>query len=198
MYCSGIDHKDINKDSLKEDIKVTFGIQDLEELNKEKIDEQKLSEELVQKALQKYEQKEQEIGTDELREIERIVMLKIVDQKWMDHIDAMDELKDGIGLRAYGQKDPVVQYKIEGMDMFEQMNYDIKNDVVKILLNMSKQKELRRTETVRITNASLENINNVDGEQTAHVTVKNEEPKVGRNDPCPCGSGKKYKNCCGK
>ncbi len=197
-YCQGVEQKDINKDSLKEDIKVTFGIQDLEELTKERIEEQQLADELVQKALEKYEQKEQEIGADELREIERIVMLKVVDQKWMDHIDAMDELKDGIGLRAYGQKDPVIQYKIEGMDMFEQMNYDIKNDVVKMLLNMSKQKEVRRTETARITNASLENINNVDGEQTVPVTIRNGGPKIGRNDPCSCGSGKKYKNCCGK
>lgn len=198
IYCAGVDAKDINKETLKEDIKVTFGIDNLDELNNTTINEEKLVEELTNKALEKYEQKETEIGTDELRELERVVMLKVVDQKWMDHIDAMDELKDGIGLRAYGQKDPVVQYRIEGKDMFDQMIYDIKNDVVKILLNMHKQKEIRRTEAARITNASLENINDVDGQQTAHVTVKNDEPKVGRNDPCPCGSGKKYKNCCGK
>ena len=126
-------------------------------------------------------------------------MLKVVDQKWMDHIDAMDELKDGIGLRAYGQKDPVIQYRIEGTNMFDEMIYDIQYDVVKILLNIQKQTEIRRAETARITNASLENINDVNGgaEQT-HVTVKNEGPKVGRNDICPCGSGKKYKNCCGR
>jgi len=115
----------------------------------------------------------------------------------MNHIDNMDELKDGIGLRAYGQKDPVVQYRIEGSDMFEQMVEDIKTDVVKILLNIHKAGEMRRKETVKITNASQENLNNLDNDTVRKETVKNEGPNVGRNDPCPCGSGKKYKQCCG-
>ncbi len=187
----------VNVEALKEEIRVTFGLEEIEAL-KGKFDEQKLKEELEQKVLEKYEQKEQEIGEQDLRELERVVMLKVVDQKWMDHIDAMDELKDGIGLRAYGQKDPVVQYRIEGTDMFDEMIYSIKHDVVKILLNISKQKEIRRTETARITNASLDNINDVDGQKRANVTVVKKGPDVGRNDPCPCGSGKKYKNCCGK
>ena len=125
-------------------------------------------------------------------------MLKVVDDKWMDHIDAMDELKDGIGLRAYGQKDPATQYRIEGSEMFEQMVDDIKTDVVRILLNIHKTGELRRQETVKITDASQENLHNLDNDTVRHDTVKNDGPKVGRNDPCPCGSGKKYKNCCGK
>ena len=189
----------INKEALKEEIRNMFGLENIEALKNEKFDEQKLLKELKEKALARYEEKEQEIGEEELRELERVVMLKVVDQKWMDHIDAMDELKDGIGLRAYGQKDPVVQYRIEGTEMFEQMVYDIHYDVVKILLNIQKQTEIRRAETARITNASLENINELNGgaEQT-HVTVRNEGPTIGRNDPCPCGSGKKYKNCCGK
>ena len=189
----------VNKESLKEEIRTTFGLEDIEALNNTKFDEQKLLKELKEKALARYEEKEQEIGEEELRELERVVMLKVVDQKWMDHIDAMDELKDGIGLRAYGQKDPVVQYRIEGTEMFEQMVYDIHYDVVKILLNIQKQTEIRRAETARITNASLENINQLNGEtEQTHVTVRNEGPTIGRNDPCPCGSGKKYKNCCGK
>lgn len=189
----------VNKESLKEEIRTTFGLEDIEALNNTKFDEQKLLKELKEKALARYEEKEQEIGEEELRELERVVMLKVVDQKWMDHIDAMDELKDGIGLRAYGQKDPVVQYRIEGTEMFEQMVYDIHYDVVKILLNIQKQTEIRRAETARITNASLENINQLNGEtEQTHVTVRNEGPEIGRNDPCPCGSGKKYKNCCGK
>lgn len=191
--------EDINYEALKEDIRNTFGIENVEALKDKKFDEQKLQEELIQKVHEKYQQKEAEIGEQELRELERVVMLKVVDQKWMDHIDAMDELKDGIGLRAYGQKDPVVQYRIEGADMFDEMSYSIKHDVVKILLNISKQQEIRRTETARITNASLDNINDVDGQQRAPVvTVINDGPQIGRNDPCPCGSGKKYKNCCGK
>lgn len=189
----------VNKESLKEEIRTTFGLEDIEALKNTKFDEQKLLKELKEKALARYEEKEQEIGEEELRELERVVMLKVVDQKWMDHIDAMDELKDGIGLRAYGQKDPVVQYRIEGTEMFEQMVYDIHYDVVKILLNIQKQTEIRRAETARITNASLENINQLNGEtEQTHVTVRNEGPTIGRNDPCPCGSGKKYKNCCGK
>ncbi len=189
----------VNKNSLKEEIRTVFGIETLESLQDKKLESQKVIEEVTNKALARYEQKEQEIGEKDLRELERVVMLKVVDQKWMDHIDAMDELKDGIGLRAYGQKDPVIQYRIEGTNMFDEMIYDIQYDVVKILLNIQKQTEIRRAETARITNASLENINDVNGgaEQT-HVTVKNEGPKVGRNDLCSCGSGKKYKNCCGR
>jgi len=188
----------VNYESLKEEIKHTFGLDNIEALQDKKFDESKLQEELLSKVLAKYEEKETEIGEQELRELERVVMLKVVDQKWMDHIDAMDELKDGIGLRAYGQKDPVVQYRIEGTDMFDEMIYSIKHDVVKILLNISKQQEVRRTETARITNMSLDNINDVDGQKRAPVTIINQGPTIGRNDSCPCGSGKKYKNCCGK
>ena len=137
-----------------------------------------------------------------MRELERVVMLKVVDQKWMDHIDAMDELKDGIGLRAYGQQDPVVKYRIEGMDMFDEMVLDIKHDVVQMMMNLRKQDEVKREETAKITGAALQALNSLDnGEKMKveeHKPVVNNGPKVGRNDPCPCGSGKKYKNCCGK
>ena len=191
--------EEVNKESLAQEIRTMFGVENIETLKDTKFNDQKVLAELKEKALARYEEKEKEIGETDLRELERVVMLKVVDQKWMDHIDAMDELKDGIGLRAYGQKDPVIQYRIEGSDMFEQMVYDIRYDVVKILLNIQKQAQIRRAETARITNASLENINDVNGEaEQTHVTVRNEEPKVGRNDACPCGSGKKYKQCCGK
>ena len=110
----------------------------------------------------------------------------------MNHIDGMEELKEGIGLRAYGQQDPVVKYRMEGMDMFEEMTANIKYDVVKILLNIRKQGEVRRQETAKITGAALEAINSVDGGKSINVnenqTVRNEGPKVGRNEPCPCGS----------
>jgi len=139
-------------------------------------------------------------------------MLKVVDQKWMDHIDAMDELKDGIGLRAYGQKDPVVQYRIEGFDMFDEMVNAIKIDVVKILLHLKQIQKVERKETVKITGEGLkgaENAANVvagnvrterpqPNKTQTNTPVKNETPQVGRNEPCPCGSGKKYKQCCGK
>ncbi len=165
-------------------------------------DSAKVIEELKKLAHEKYIEKEGEIG-EEIRELERVVMLKVVDQKWMDHIDNMEELKDGIGLRAYGQKDPVQQYRQEGSEMFDDMIADIQTDVVKILMNIRKQKEVRREETAKITGAALQAINSVDSGKTikdteANKTVINEEPKIGRNDPCPCGSGLKYKNCHGK
>ena len=192
----------VNKEALSNEIKNTFGI----EIEISDTNPQKIIEKLTEKALQKYEEKEKNIGENELRELERIVMLKVVDQKWMDHIDAMDELKNGIGLRAYGQKDPVVQYRIEGFDMFDEMISDIKIDVVKILINIEKAGDLQRKHTANITNMAQEVLNNINAEsakapaKSAPIveTVVNKEPKIGRNDPCPCGSGKKYKNCCGK
>ena len=154
--------------------------------------------EIKEKAHKKYSEKQQEIGETEIKELERVVMLKVVDEKWMNHIDNMDELKDGIGLRAYGQKDPVVQYRIEGSDMFEQMVEDIRTDVVKILFNIQRAGDTRRKQTVEITKASQENLNNLDNDTVRKETVKKDGPSIGRNDPCPCGSGKKYKQCCGK
>ena len=194
--------EEVSVEALDTDIRNTFGIEMIDFIKENSKDSNAIIEKLQELALAKYDEKEQEIGNDDLRELERVVMLKVVDQKWMDHIDAMDELKDGIGLRAYGQQDPVVKYRIEGMDMFEEMVLDIKHDVVKILMNLRKQEDVKREEAAKITGAALQAINSLDnGEQIkteVNKTVVNEGPKVGRNDPCPCGSGKKYKNCCGK
>ena len=191
----------INKEALMQDISTTFGITSLNSLNTEKINSSTVSNELIELAHNKYNEKEKEFGENVLRELERVVMLKIVDERWMDHIDAMDELKDGIGLRAYGQKDPVVQYRIEGFDMFDQMIADIQLNVVKVLMNARKREGLpNRQESIKITgessNMSLKD--NAPKQEKTHAPIVNTEPKVGRNDPCPCGSGKKYKNCCGK
>lgn len=194
--------EEVSVEALDTDIRNTFGIEMVDFIKENSKDSNAIIEKLQELALAKYDEKEQEIGNDDLRELERVVMLKVVDQKWMDHIDAMDELKDGIGLRAYGQQDPVVKYRIEGMDMFEEMVLDIKHDVVKILMNLRKQEDVKREEAAKITGAALQAINSLDnGEQIkseVNKTVVNEGPKVGRNDPCPCGSGKKYKNCCGR
>ncbi len=198
MYANVQDGEEIDVPGLKLQIKNIFGIENIDGLNNEVLDENSLIAELQEKAQQKYLEKVNEVGENDIKELERVIMLKVVDEKWMNHIDAMDNLKDGIGLRAYGQKDPATQYRIEGSDMFEQMIEDIKTDVVKILLNIHKAGEMRRTETVKITNASLENLNNLDNDTVSKEPIKNEEPKVGRNDPCPCGSGRKYKQCCGK
>ena len=119
-----------NKEALLQDVATTFGITDIKSLEENKIEPAKVLEEIKEKAHNRYTEKENEFGDKTLRELERVVMLKIVDERWMDHIDAMDELKDGIGLRAYGQKDPVVQYRIEGFDMFDQMVADIQENVV--------------------------------------------------------------------
>ena len=200
----------INKEPFMQDVVTTFGITKLDTLDsletssKKSIKTEDVATELTEKAHQKYAQKEQEFGENVLRELERVVMLKIVDERWMDHIDAMDELKDGIGLRAYGQKDPVVQYRIEGFDMFDQMIEDIQLNVVKVLMNARKREGApTRHESVRITGEGFENANmslkgNAPKQEKSHTPIVNTEPKVGRNDPCPCGSGKKYKNCCGK
>ena len=201
-----VEGETVNKETLLQDIQNTLGISEVDSLKSDNFTQEDVIEELQNKVHEIYEAKEKEFGEENLRELERVVMLKIVDQKWMDHIDNMDELKKGIGLRGYGQKDPVVQYRLEGTDMFDDMIEDIKTDVVKILLNVRKKEgPIQRTETAKVTGAGLEDtaINLVDGnlsekEGGMNKTVVNNEPKVGRNDPCPCGSGKKYKNCCGK
>ena len=194
----------LNTTALSTEIQNIFGISMLDEIKEHIEAPTTIAEILKEKAHAKYAEKEKEIEPEQMREIERVVMLKVVDQKWMDHIDAMDELKNGIGLQGYGQKDPVVQYRIVGTDMFDEMIEAIKVDVVKLMMNLRQQKDLRRAEQAKITNTALQAIRSVDGGQSTlenpdvDRTVRREEPKVGRNDPCPCGSGKKYKNCCGK
>ena len=203
-YIEGEDGKTVNAESLNTEISNIFGIDIAEFINAHEKDSNTIVEELEKQAIEKYQAKEEEITSEKMRELERVVMLKVVDEKWMNHIDSMDELKNGIGLRAYGQQDPVVKYRTEGMDMFEEMVANIKLDVVKILMNIRKQNgDVKRQEAAKITGAALEAINSVDGGKKINTpeysqTVVNEGPKIGRNDPCPCGSGKKYKNCCGR
>ena len=209
-YSAEIDSGKVNKDALFNEIRSNLNIHEVEELKKDKLNSDRLLKELKEKALAIYEKKEKE-HTEEIREVERVVLLKVVDSKWMEHIDNMDELKNGIGLRAYGQKNPIEQYRFEGGDMFDEMISQIKLEVAKIMLHIVKtDKKVERKSNVNITNAALDNsvasAMNVEGERnipTSNKTEKaqpitNDGPKVGRNDPCPCGSGKKYKQCCGK
>jgi len=194
---------EINIQALSTEIRNTFGLDMADWLKENHKNSNDVIAKLQELALARYAEKENEIGSDELRELERVVMLKVVDQKWMDHIDAMDELKNGIGLRAYGQQDPVVKYRLEGMDMFDEMVFSIKNDVVKMLMNLRKQEEVKREEAAKITGAALQTLQGLDNDQKQvksqiNRTVVNQGPQVGRNDACPCGSGKKYKQCCGK
>ena len=142
-------------------------------------------------AREKYKEKENEVGEEKFREIERVVLLQVVDQKWMDHIDAMDQLRQGIGLRAVGQVDPVRAYAQEGFDMFEEMNESIKEDTTKMLFHIYNPEKVKRVRVAK----EVETVNPDTGKQAPFVR---KSKKVGRNDPCPCGSGKKYKNCCGK
>ena len=204
MFVEGEDGKSINIEALNTEITNEFGLDMYDFIKAHENDSNAIIEELEKQAVNKYQVKEEEITSEKMRELERVVMLKVVDEKWMNHIDDMDELKNGIGLRAYGQQDPVVKYRMEGMDMFDEMIANMKVDVVKILMNIRRQNgEVKRQEAAKITGAALEAIESVDGGKKISTpehsqTVVNEGPKVGRNDPCPCGSGKKYKNCCGK
>ncbi len=204
---SYISETEKDKEGLAQEIFDVFGIEKLDILKKKKYEVEDVVKELEKKAREIYDEKSERFG-ESLRELERVVLLKIVDQKWMEHIDNMDELKNGVGLRAYGQHDPVVVYRTEGGDMFEEMVYDIKYDVVKVMMHVTQRDEgASRKESAQITDAKLQQEQNaielVDGkispkEGGINKTIVNEGPKIGRNDPCPCGSGKKYKNCCGK
>ena len=148
---------------------------------------------LLERARQLYEKREKEFGSELAREIERVVLLRNVDMKWMDHIDNMEELKRGIHLRSIGQRDPVVEYRMEGSEMFEQMVESIREDTIKMLLTVQIRQEgqVKREQVAQPTTAST------DGSEE-RKPVRTAGPKVGRNDPCPCGSGKKYKKCCGR
>jgi preprotein translocase subunit SecA len=195
-------------ESFLNEVQVTFNIGDLDSLHDSKIKPDKILEELRDKVKKAYEKKCTDIG-DDIKNLERFIMLKVVDNKWMDHIDAMDSLKNGIGLRAYGQKDPVVQYRIEGGNMFEEMVAGVKIEVTKLLLHVVKREgPLKRESNVKVTGEGFEENAAIDVGESAPQTnsasdtkpkpIVNNGPKVGRNDPCPCGSGKKYKNCHGK
>ncbi|NLL06553.1 MAG: preprotein translocase subunit SecA [Clostridiaceae bacterium] len=152
-----------------------------------------LKEKIIELITKRYEDKENELGSELMRELERVILLRIVDQKWMDHIDAMDQLKHGIHLRSYGQRDPVIEYKFEGFDMFEEMNKNIQFDSVKVILNthINREQDAPRREKV------AEPIEASHGDEAKRPVVKSKKDRVGRNDLCPCGSGKKYKKCCG-
>ena len=148
-----------------------------------------LTDDLFEKTEEKYKLQEEAFG-DSIREVERVILLRSVDAKWMDHIDSMEQLRQGIHLRAYAQRDPVIEYKFEAMDMFDEMILNIKEETVKILFHIVPEAKIERKQVAK---PMLENLGS-DGTVTKKPVVKSD--KVGRNDPCPCGSGKKYKHCC--
>ena len=177
-------------------LKAIFDIdmEDISGLNIKDVHKDELIDMLTEHALKKYEAKEREFTPEKFREVERIVLLQVVDDKWMDHIDAMDQLKQGIGLRSMAQEDPARAYAIEGFDMFEAMNEAIKEDTLRILFHVEDPSKVKRKEQNKNIKEGFEGDNA--GEKKKPFVRKTK--KIGRNDPCPCGSGKKYKNCCGK
>jgi preprotein translocase subunit SecA len=159
--------------------------EDIEDLDREEINDL-----LFRESLEAYDAREEELGIEVMREIERMVTLRIVDEKWMDHLDAMDQLREGIGLRAYGQKDPLVEYKFEGYEMFQNMISSIQEDVVKHIFRVSIVTEDKQPRQKNL-------VENRYQEEGVKQPVRKDD-KVGRNDICTCGSGKKYKKCCGR
>ena len=195
FYCPATNSKnDWNVAGLKDKFKGWLTKEDDFE-NLEELKNADMKETLITRANDLYEEREAEMGSDLMRALERMILLRNVDTKWMDHIDAMDELKRGIGLRAYGQQQPIVAYRNEGYDMFEEMRISIREDTVRQMLTVRvrTEEETKREQTVKVTS---ETSSSSDGTVTKQP-VRNKDKKVGPNDPCPCGSGKKYKKCCG-
>ena len=157
-----------------------------------RITKDQLVERLQKEAVEVYEKKEREFpDAEQIRELERVVLLKVIDKKWMDHIDDMDQLRQGIGLQAYGNKDPKVEYRISGFDMFDEMTAAIQEDTVKLLTHVQVQQKVEREQVAKVTGTNKD-------DSMAKAPKKREDKKVYPNDPCPCGSGKKYKQCCGR
>lgn len=187
---------------------------DFDEETLAEIDADSLKEGLYADFEDLYKEKEEEIGVDRLREVERMILIRVVDNKWMDHIDAMDQLKSGIGLRGLGGQDPAAAYAQEGFDMFELMINSIKEDFVKLCYNVTVQTTTERKNVLGSGESRKDEFADepapaghgqqmpaeaaVPKREHKQQTVRREAPKVGRNDPCPCGSGKKYKHCCGR
>ena len=151
-----------------------------------------LKQQLKEEAVKLYESKEAEFPEPEaIREIERVILLKVIDRKWMDHIDDMDQLRQGVGLQAYGQRDPLVEYKLNGYEMFDEMTQNIREETVRLLFRVRIEQKVEREQVAKVTGTNKD-------DSAPKGPVKRAEAKVYPNDPCPCGSGKKYKQCCGR
>ena len=167
----------------------------LEPLSPERVQKPKknsLKQQLKEEAVRLYESKEAEFPNAEaIRELERVILLKVIDRKWMDHIDDMEQLRQGIGLQAYGQRDPLVEYKMNGYDMFDEMTQNIKEETVRLLFHIKVEQKVEREQVAKVTGTNKD-------DSLPKGPVKRSNVKVYPNDPCPCGSGKKYKQCCGR
>jgi len=167
----------------------------LQPLTKERVvseGKNNLKQQLKEEAVKLYEAKEAEFPEPEaIRELERVILLKVIDRKWMDHIDDMDQLRQGIGLQAYAQRDPLVEYKLSGYEMFDALTDNIKEDTVKLLFHVKVEQKVEREQVAQVTGTNKD-------DSLGKTPVKRTDAKVYPNEPCPCGSGKKYKNCCGR
>ncbi len=167
----------------------------LEPVTEERVQKPKknsLKQQLKEEAVKLYESKEAEFPEPEaIREIERVILLKVIDRKWMDHIDDMDQLRQGIGLQAYGNRDPLVEYKMSGYEMFDEMTQNIKEETVRLLFRIQIEQKVEREQVAKVTGTNKD-------DSLAKAPKKRDNAKVYPNDPCPCGSGKKYKQCCGR
>lgn len=164
-------------------------------VTKERVNKPKrnsLKQQLKEEAVKLYESKEAEFPEPEaIRELERVILLKVIDNKWMAHIDDMDQLRQGIGLQAYAQRDPLVEYKMSGYEMFDSMTDSIREDTIRLLFHVRVEQKVEREQVAKVTGTNKD-------DSGPKAPMKRSEKKVYPNDPCPCGSGKKYKNCCGK
>ena len=188
-----IPREEWNLNELNEILLPVIPLEPVTEKNIEDIkDVKELKQHLKEQAVLLYEAKETEFPEiEQFRELERVVLLKVIDRKWMDHIDDMDQLRQGIGLQAYGQKDPLVEYKMSAYEMFDAMSAAIQEDTLKLLYHVSMEQKVEREEVAKVTGTNKD-------DSTQRVPKTRETKKVYPNDPCPCGSGKKYKQCCGR
>ena len=188
-----IPREEWNLNELNEILLPVIPLEPVAEKNIEDIkDVKELKQHLKEQAVLLYEAKETEFPEiEQFRELERVVLLKVIDRKWMDHIDDMDQLRQGIGLQAYGQRDPLVEYKMAGFDMFDEMIAGIQEDTIRLLYHVQVEQKVEREQVAKVTGTNKD-------ESAAKAPKKREHAKVYPNDPCPCGSGKKYKQCCGR
>ena len=192
IVSSDQDYEDFDLNDLNRTILTTIPMQPITKEDVKGMSQKQLKHMLKERAAKAYEAKEAEFPEPEhIREIERVVLLKVIDAKWMDHIDDMDQLRQGIGLQAYGQRDPKVEYKMLGYDMFGEMTKSITADTVRALFHVRIEQKVEREQVAKATGTNKD-------ESSVRAQKKREEKKVYPNDPCPCGSGKKYKQCCGR
>ena len=191
-FSDDVDQEEWNQEEFNSVLLPTIPLQPLTQEQVKSKKKNQLKQELTEAAVKLYEEKEAEFPeAEQLRELERVILLKVIDQKWMDHIDDMDQLRQGIGLQAYGQRDPKVEYKMQAYEMFDNMTTAIQETTIRLLYHVRIEQKVEREQVAQVTGTNKD-------ESGPKKPVQREEKKVYPNDPCPCGSGKKYKQCCGR